>query len=233
MDTLFARIDAYCERTGPELWSEPVNAISNLAFFVAGFWGLREVRRHGAGLFAEILAWWVVAIGVGSTLFHSFANVLTVWMDVLPIAVFTLALTLFNLKRFVGLGWVPSVLALVVFFALAGLATAALPDWVRVATNGTSGYLPALLALTVFGALLVLRGHPAGRYNLAAAAILLVSAMFRSIDAEICEALPLGTHFLWHTLNGLLLGVLLAPVAWYGRPEYQPGTVPITGPHRP
>lgn len=232
MDVLFASIDAYCERTGPEIWSEPVNAISNLAFFVAGFWGLREVRRHGAGVFAQILAWWVVAIGVGSALFHTFANVLTVWMDVIPIAVFTLALTLFNLKRFIGLGWVPSVLALVAFFAVAGAATAALPDWVRVATNRTSGYLPAFLALAVFGVLLLLRGHPAGRCNLAAAAILLVSATFRSIDAEVCEALPLGTHFLWHTLNGLLLGVLLASVAWYGRPGYQPGRVPAPGTRR-
>lgn len=222
MDALLASIDAYCERTGPEIWSEPVNAISNLAFFVAGFWGLREIRRHGGDAFAQILAWWVVAIGVGSSLFHTFANVLTIWMDVVPIATFTLALTLFNLKRFFNLAWVPSVLTLVGFFAIAGAATAALPDWVRVATNGTSGYLPAVLALAFFGVLLVLRSHPAGRYDIAAAAILLVSATFRSIDAEVCAALPLGTHFLWHTLNGLLLGVLLASVAWYGKPGYQP-----------
>jgi len=222
MDMLLASIDAYCERTGPEIWSEPVNAVSNLAFFVAGFWGLREIRRHDGDIFARILAWWVVAIGVGSSLFHTFANVLTVWMDVVPIATFTLALTLYNLRRFLGFGWVPGVLALIAFFAVAGAATAALPDWVRVATNGTSGYLPAFLALAFFGLLLALRGHPAGRYDLAAAAILLVSATFRSIDAEVCAALPLGTHFLWHTLNGLMLGVLLASVAWHSRPGGQP-----------
>lgn len=229
METLFASIDAYCERTGPEIWSEPVNAVSNLAFFIAGFWGLREIRRHEAGVFARLLGWWVVAIGVGSALFHTFANVLTVWMDVVPIATFTLALTLFNLKRFFHLAWVSSVLALVSFFAVAGAATAALPDWVRVATNGTSGYLPAFLALAFFGLLLVLRGHPAGRYNLAAATILLVSATFRTIDSEVCAALPLGTHFLWHILNGLLLGVLLASVAWYGRPGYRPGATATPG----
>ncbi len=226
METILASIDAYCERTGPEFWSEPVNAVSNLAFFVAGFWGLREVRRHHGDVFAQLLAWWVVAIGVGSSLFHTFANVLTVWMDVIPIATFTLALTLFNLKRFLDLGWVPSVIALAAFFAAAGAATAALPEWVQVTTNGTSGYLPAFLALAFFGVLLALRGHPAGRYDLAAAAILLLSATFRSIDAEVCAALPLGTHFLWHTLNGLLLGVLLASVAWYGRA----GKAAIQGP---
>ncbi len=226
METILASIDAYCERTGPEFWSEPVNAVSNLAFFVAGFWGLREVRRHHGDVFAQLLAWWVVAIGVGSSLFHTFATVLTVWMYVIPIATFTLALTLFNLKRFLDLGWVPRVIALAAFFAAAGAATAALPEWVQVTTNGTSGYLPAFLALAFFGVLLALRGHPAGRYDLAAAAILLLSATFRSIDAEVCAALPLGTHFLWHTLNGLLLGVLLASVAWYGRA----GKAAIQGP---
>lgn len=222
METLFAGIDAYCERTGPEIWSEPLNAVSNLAFILAGLWGLREARRHRAGGFAELLCWWVIAIGVGSALFHTFANVLTVWMDVVPIAVFTLALTVFNLRRFVGLSRPATLFAFVAFYAVAAALTAALPDGVREASNGTSGYLPAFLALAFFGVLLVLRGHPAGWYDLAAAAIFVVSAAFRSVDAALCEALPIGTHFLWHLLNGLMLGVLLASVARYGRPGGSP-----------
>lgn len=217
--TLFAAIDNYCERTGPELWSEPVNALTNLAFVAAGLWGLREARRAGGDGFSQALCWWVVAIGVGSALFHTFANRVTVWADVVPIATFTLALTLFNLRRFVGLGWGNALLAFVAFYAAAAVLTMMVPEWVRVATNGTSGYLPALLALLFFGGLLVMRGHPAGRYNLAAAALFLVSASFRAIDLRVCDALPLGTHFLWHTLNGVMLGILLASVAWYGRPR--------------
>jgi len=30
-----AKLDLYCERTGPELFSEPVNALTNIAFFLA------------------------------------------------------------------------------------------------------------------------------------------------------------------------------------------------------
>lgn len=223
MDQLLTAIDSYCERTGPDLWSEPLNAVSNAAFIVAALWGLREVRRHQAGTFAEILVWWVFAIGVGSALFHTFANVLTVWMDVVPIATFTFALTLFNLRRFLGLRWPASIVVFIAFYAVAGALTALVPDWLREATNGTSGYLPAFLALAFFGLLLVLRGHPAGWYNIAAASIFVVSATFRSIDAEVCDALPIGTHFLWHTLNGLMLGVLLASVARYGRPRAEGG----------
>jgi hypothetical protein len=224
METLYRTIDAYCERTGPELWSEPINAITNLAFIIAGAWGLREARRHGAGVFAELLCWWVVAIGIGSALFHTFANVLTVWMDVIPIATFTLLLTIFTLRRFVGLSRRRTALAFVAFYAVAAALTAMVPDWLREASNGTSGYLPAFLALTFFGFVLVLRRHPAGWYVLAAASIFIVSATFRSIDAEVCAALPIGTHFLWHVLNALMLGVLLASVAWYGRPEAATGT---------
>ena len=38
-DDLQTRFDLYCERTGVEFWSEPVNALTNLAFVVAGLWG--------------------------------------------------------------------------------------------------------------------------------------------------------------------------------------------------
>jgi hypothetical protein len=30
--TIFDPIDAYCERLGPGLWAEPLNALTNLAF---------------------------------------------------------------------------------------------------------------------------------------------------------------------------------------------------------
>ncbi|PSM19254.1 ceramidase domain-containing protein [Nitratireductor sp. StC3] len=209
-NTFFDPIDIYCERTGPHLWAEPLNALTNLAFVAAGIWGLREARRHDAGRFATVLCWWVIAIGIGSGLFHSFANRLTIWADIVPIATFVLAYTLYNLRRFLRLPLAWSLLALVAFYAVAGLVTWLVPDRLNAATNGTLGYLPALLALVFFGALLVARGHPAGRYNLAAAALFVVSATFRAIDPDICSALPIGTHFLWHTLNGLMLGVLLA-----------------------
>jgi hypothetical protein len=210
-------IDLYCERTGSELWSEPVNALTNLAFVLAGLWGVREIRRRETGGFAEALAWWVVAIGVGSGLFHTFANRATMWADILPIAFFTLAYTLFNLRRFLGFSWPKALAIFVAFYAAAGLVTALVPEWLRDLSNGSTGYLPPFLALVFFGAWAAGTGNPAGWYNLAAAGIFVVSVTFRAIDPVVCEALPLGTHFLWHTLNGLMLGVLLAATARHGR----------------
>jgi hypothetical protein len=36
------QIDAYCERTDFSYWSEPVNAVTNLAFLVAAVWMWRR-----------------------------------------------------------------------------------------------------------------------------------------------------------------------------------------------
>ena len=216
--TLFAHIDLYCERTGPEFWAEPVNALTNLVFVAAGLWGVYEVRRNAAGTFAEVLAWWVVAIGIGSAIFHTFATSLTIWFDILPIAGFTLVYTLFNLRRFAGMPWGKAIIVFVAFYAAVGVITALVPAWLREATNGSTGYLPPFLALVFFGALVVRSGSPAGWYNIVAACIFVCSVTFRMIDPLVCGSFPLGTHFLWHVLNGLMLGLLLAAVARYGAP---------------
>lgn len=94
--TLLTPVDLYCERTGSGLWAESANALTNLAFIAAELWGARQVRRYKTGTFAEVLAWWMVVIGIGSTLF--LASKSTIWADILPIAGFTLAYTLFNLR---------------------------------------------------------------------------------------------------------------------------------------
>lgn len=215
--TLLTPVDLYCERTGPGLWAEPANALTNVAFIAAGLWGVWQVRRHKTGAFAEVLAWWVVAIGIGSTLFHTFASKGTIWADILPIAGFTLAYTLFNLRRFLGMDWGKAILVFVAFYAVAGLITYTVPDWLRQASNGTTGYLPPFLALAFFGAWVAATGNRAGWYNLTGSAIFVVSVICRMIDPLVCASFPLGTHFLWHVFNGLMLGVLLAAVARFGK----------------
>ncbi|WP_217574411.1 ceramidase domain-containing protein [Mesorhizobium sp. GbtcB19] len=215
--TLLTPVDLYCERTGPGLWAEPANALTNLAFIAAGLWGVWQVRRHKTGTFAEVLAWWVVAIGIGSTVFHIFASKGTIWADILPIAGFTLAYTLFNLRRFLGMSWGKAILVFVAFYAVSGLITYAVPDWLRQASNGTTSYLPPFLALAFFGVWIAATGNRAGWYNLTGSAIFVVSAICRMVDPLVCASFPLGTHFLWHVFNALMLAVLLAAVARFGK----------------
>jgi hypothetical protein len=219
LEALLTPVDIYCERHGPQFWAEPVNALTNVAFVAAGLWGLRKVRAAGGDGFAQILCWWVVAIGLGSALFHTFANRLTMWADILPIASFTVAYTIFTLRRYLGLNWPACVAIVACFYVLAGVLTALVPAWVSQATYGSTGYLPAFLALFVFGAVVAAVGHPAGRYILAAVAVFVISVTFRALDGDLCDHTPFGTHFMWHVLNGAMLAILLAAAARFGSRE--------------
>lgn len=209
-------VDLYCERLGAHFWAEPVNAVTNLAFILAGIWGLTAIRARGRDGFAEALGWLTVLIGLGSFAFHTDATRLTIWADIIPIAVFVLAYTVFTFERYLGLPLGRAVGATVGFYALTGLAVWLLPTALHQATNGSTGYLPPLLALFFTGALLIKRGHKAGAVNITAGLIFIASATFRILDPVVCASFPLGTHFLWHVLNGLMLGVILTGAAKFG-----------------
>ena len=80
--------------------------------------------------------------------------------------------------------------------------------------NGSLVYVPALLAMAIVGGLLAERKHPAAPYILWAALIFAISVAFRSLDLALCDAYQfqdrkIGTHFVWHLLNGLALFLLL------------------------
>lgn len=85
-------IDLYCERLGPGLWAEPLNAFTNLAFLVAAFvsWRLADQHKSLSGD-TWVLIGLMMAIGIGSGLFHTFANSWSHFLDILPILLFQLA----------------------------------------------------------------------------------------------------------------------------------------------
>src|SRR6266542_3021654 len=105
-------VDLYCERTGPDLWAEPVNALTNLAFFTAAWatWLLlnRAVERPpGLVVLTALLA----TIGVGSLMFHTSATTWARILDVAPILVFQLTFFWLYLREIVGARAVISALA--------------------------------------------------------------------------------------------------------------------------
>ena len=83
-----ATIDGYCERTDSAFWSEPVNAVTNLAFIVAAIVMWTRTRGLPAG---QMLSALLFLIGVGSGLFHTFATGWAAVADVAAIVAFTLA----------------------------------------------------------------------------------------------------------------------------------------------
>ena len=90
---------------------------------------------------------------------------------------------------------------------------AGLPSGAGVPPAGASRpCLAALIVLVGLGLLHRQRREPEPYILLVAAAVFAFSLFFRSIDSAVCPELPLGTHFLWHLLNGVLL--YLSMRAW-------------------
>jgi hypothetical protein len=207
-------LDLYCERTGPEVWSEPLNAFTNLAFVIAGVMAWRLWRDESpAGWRASadllLLVGLLFAIGIGSTIWHLVPTRATKLGDQIPILVFMNAYLLVFLVRVLGLRWAAT-LALFALYHVANFAIARTfpPDFL----NGSVFYAPTWITLLALSAFLFVRGHPAARRFVAAVAIFTAAIAFRSIDEAVCAVVPIGTHFLWHLLNGVVL-YLFAAVA--------------------
>lgn len=216
---LTRQIHGYCERLGPAFWAEPLNAATNAAFIVAALVGLVLALRSGR-LDGPVV--WLVAVtfavGTGSFLFHTFATVWAAMADTTPIMVFILSYFAIAIKRFAGFGWGRSLLLMLAFLAGMLALSAVLRVTVAPYIGGSTSYMPALLAVLGVGIWLAARAHPAGRWLVAAAAIFAVSLTFRTLDRPLCADWPLGTHFLWHLLNGVVLGTLLVALVRHGAP---------------
>ena len=202
----FDLVDAYCERTGPGFWAEPVNALTNGAFLLAAV--VMAVRLRNCRM---PLGWAMVAllalIGIGSFLFHTHARVWAALADTAPILGFILLYLFASARHYLNLPWRRSLGLVVIFLPV---AAALVPVFRLLPVLGVSaGYLPVLVLIAGF-ALYLRRRAPATARGLAiGAGLLFVSVTLRSLDEPLCAALPGGTHFGWHLLNALMLGWMI------------------------
>jgi hypothetical protein len=72
-----------------------------------------------------------------------------------------------------------------------------------------AGYAIALGALVAVSAAAMLRDRALGVRLLIAAAIFGVSLAARQLDSPWCPIIPIGTHWLWHVLNGAVIAMVL------------------------
>src|SRR3546814_11001359 len=99
-------IDIYCERLGPGLWAEPLNALTNLAFIVAGIVLVAALRRAEPGVRRDPAMLGLVLLllvnRTGSGLFHNFAMAWAALADVIPVDLFILLYIYQALRRLVA-----------------------------------------------------------------------------------------------------------------------------------
>jgi hypothetical protein len=239
-----ATIFDYCERgSDPTFWAEPLNAATNAGFIVAALAALWMIARqppHERSIWPVFFVLNLVAIGVGSFLFHTVPNTDTVKADTGPIGVFMLSYLIFAVRKLAGASWFLTIAAMAAFIGMMviafnvqcwdgriGFLLENVPAGARArCLNGSLGYAPALVAMAVMGVWLRLRRHPAASLIFSATLVFLISLTFRSLDKTLCGDLivmgyRLGTHFIWHLLNALTLFLLLAAAIKYGSRKEQ------------
>lgn len=204
----------YCERSGdPGFWAEPVNAVTNLAFLVAGIAAVNSFCRGGLTPWrhADIATLIALgfAIGIGSALWHTLATRGAELFDVVPIMVFILLCLPVVLVRVLRLRTTVAACIFVFFVAVNVAAVMLLPPslW-----NGSAFYLPTWAASGLVALELKRRRDPLAARVLCAVPLFAASLCFRSIDLIVCDSFAIGTHFLWHLLNAAVLWLLLTTI---------------------
>lgn len=207
-ETTLTFLDAYCERAGdPAMWAEPLNALTNLFFIIAAYlsWQALSKKKTKGWLHvgdAWLLICALLAIGIGSGLWHLYATRATMLADVIPITVFINVYLLSAMRRILGLRW-PVILGWWgVYWAVSIAAQKYLPPDTL---NGSVMYLPTFATLIVLTAAIAKKHRAMGQEFVKILGIFGLSLIFRTLDLEICAAIPIGTHFLWHTLNAYML----------------------------
>ena len=206
MEGLLAQSDIYCERTDLTYWSEPINALTNLAFIIGAWIMYQRVKGQGMPL-AVALCVILAGIGLGSYLWHTHATGWGSLADVGAIAVYIFVYLFVANREY----WrMPLVWALV--------ATAGLVPWLVLTFpifnnlpffEISNAYWPIASWILIYGIALRTRLPEVSRGLLIGVSILVVSLILRSVDEAICATVPWGTHWAWHVLNGIMLGWMI------------------------
>ena len=197
-------IDIYCERLDIGIWAEPINAVTNAAFiFVAIFMWLR-CKNLVEG---RILSFILFSIGCGSFLFHTFAQTWAAILDVTAILIFILTYIFVANLRFLAWSKMVSLIGVILFFPYQLILTSILSN---IQFFGSSvQYIPVAILIFIYSGLLRKSEPNLSRGLFIGASILCLSIFFRTIDEPLCSILSVGTHFVWHILNAIMLSWMI------------------------
>ena len=194
-------MDAYCERVGMGVFAEPLNAVSNVSFLLAALAAWVLAKRTGAlSVGVRVLIAIGASVGIGSILWHTYPTMLTLILDSVPILIFIIWYIWLYARNVIGMRPLFAVACAAAFL----LATFLALPFAGV-LHGAFVYTPGLIVTLVLGVFHARERRRAARFTLlAAAGVYLAALFFRTIDNEVCPVLPIGTHFLWHLLIGLV-----------------------------
>ena len=197
-------IDIYCERLDIGIWAEPINAVTNVAFILASIFMWLRCKNLVEG---RVLSFLLFSIGCGSFLFHTFAQTWAAILDVAAILIFILTYIFIANRSFLAWSKMVSLLGVILFFPYQLLLANILSN---IQFFGSSvQYIPVAILIFIYSGLLRKTEPNLSRGLLIGAAILCLSIVFRIIDEPLCSILSVGTHFVWHILNAIMLSWMI------------------------
>lgn len=202
------QIDNYCERIDFSFWSEPVNAVTNVAFLIAAVMAWRVVRdRDDWGVRALIVI--LATSASGRSCFIPLPPAGPVWRMYFRSR--RLYWSTSGWRRFgccarlSGAAFWP-LRCFFPFYAVVTFIVVTLTDGL----NGSEGYVPSVLIMAGYGLWLKPDKPEAGRGLLIASGLLAVSLVARMADQAVCSAVPIGSHWVWHIMNAIVMYWLIA-----------------------
>ena len=197
-------IDFYCERLDVVIWAEPINAVTNFAFILAAIIMWIRCKNLVEG---RVLAFLLFSIGCGSFLFHTFAQTWAAILDVTPILIFILTYIYAANRRFLVWSKRMSISGVILFLPYQFLVVSILSS---IQFLGSSAqYVPVAILIFFYSALLHKSKTNLSRELFVGATILSLSIFARTIDEPLCLIVSVGTHFIWHILNAIMLAWMI------------------------
>ncbi len=193
----------YCESYDGFLL-EPINTLTNLAFFISAVLLLRLKSKHYSTNIMSVL---VFCIGLGSTIWHATQTGIGLAMDSGFIAIL-IVYYLWCYTRYI-MHYKTAIAFLVIATTFAGIVMiGSLQPFGRWGQG--LGYLSPLIVIVLIGWQRFQKGYLYEAKTLwLGMGIFVLSLMFRSLDSWACAYVPVGTHPLWHLLNATVLYILI------------------------
>ncbi len=194
----------YCEQGLINHFLEPLNSISNLFFVVSAvLLFLYFQKKKVVDLKSKLFVGLILLIGIGSLIWHIIPTTATFFMDVIPIALFLILYLFFLLDKIVKRKMIAmSVMGVYLLVVILGFII--FPTFF---SSYGGIYILTLLFLggTAIAAFLkkILFKETSIIFLL-----FLLAFIVRQLDLVVCPFFPLGTHFVWHTINAF--------IAYYG-----------------
>ena len=192
----------YAETNFNAIIVEPWNALSSLLYLIpAIYWFYKLKGKYGSYPFITFCIPLLILGGVGSTLYHAFrSSRMLLIMDVLPITILTLAVSIFFWIKVFNKWWKAIFYVIIPIYLLFYLVN----HFFDPPYSINIGYF--LTGINIFFPILILLNRTEfEKSGLIYLSIFFFSLgfIFRQVDNLLTEYVAMGSHFLWHAFTAI------------------------------